>query len=167
MRSISFLLYPIIWLETWVPTTLEVNKHSCSEIIPSINNKLYSKLYKLIDVNLRKTHHCKIYLQDWRDFFLFLSGKKANKDPEWDGNGVVDWRKRVKCQGLLLITRMASSIHWMESREKAAAFNHYPMHTSCTRSTLFQKTLWHTQKKQAMSWTHMRSPDSFMPRLNV
>lgn len=47
-------------------------------------------------------------------FFSFWATKKANNDTERDRNGVVDWRRRVKCQGLLLITRMAFSNNWMD-----------------------------------------------------
>lgn len=45
---------------------------------------------------------------------LILGKKKIKADQtEWDGSGVVDWRKWVKRQGLLLITPMAFSNNWM------------------------------------------------------
>lgn len=51
---------------------------------------------------------------DFSSSFFWGGERKANKDTEWARNGVVDWRKRVKCQGLLLITRMAFSNNWMD-----------------------------------------------------
>lgn len=134
---------------------------------------LYTEHDNVLEIHMwiwEKTCHCEKCLKGYKWFFFVFSERKKRRNQtktEWDGNGVVDWRKQVKCQGLLLITRLAFSNNWMD------LWKGYSIHSLSYAHKLYKKHIvskdlvTHKKKSRQCLGHTCKPPDSFIPRLNV